>query len=246
MEKNNLEIAKTVWERASNQLESFMKLKGEFLENDYVELVGDTSKLIGFAKKASALISQKKFEYFLKGFNSDSVPTEEQIEKLTNYINNEQRAEFISDSFSKILLSKSTKACLIMGILLNSIIEKDKDVSYKELVCFNALLNFYDDDINNFDHIFRFISINSKRGFASLNGATYNNYIINENLDKVGVQLTIDKCMNFQILSEYSDIDSSFDEDDISMSSVELEKYHKVTDPGEMLFNLISKLSNNP
>lgn len=243
-----LEIVTNIWERLSQTLETSMKLKGDFFENDYVELAGDTFKLFGFAKKASALISQKKFENFLKGFNPRQIPTEEQLKKLEKYVTNEQRADFIADSISKILLSKSTKTCILMGTLLNSIIEKDNDVSYEEMICLNALLNFYDVDLDNYKLISQFINNNVRtpRGTVSLEGRIFNDFIKESNLNKASVRLTIEKCVSIQILSQEFDLDSDFDDDYISNSNVDLDEYHKVTLPGKMLYELIDKLSNNP
>lgn len=41
---------------------------------------------------------------FLNGFKPDEVPTDGQLVKLQDYVDNEAKAQFISDTLSKILL----------------------------------------------------------------------------------------------------------------------------------------------
>ena len=123
------------------------------MENDYVELVGDSSRIVGVLRKASELVSRNRFEAFLKGFRDIDNPTEEQLAKLIKYIDNEQKAEFIADTFQKILLAKSSKSCLIMGTIMQDIIESKDELTLEDLVCLDSLTNFFDFDIVHFRYI---------------------------------------------------------------------------------------------
>jgi len=40
--------------------------------------------------------------YFLKGFNGINEPCEKQLVKLYNYIDNEEKAEYIANLFAKV------------------------------------------------------------------------------------------------------------------------------------------------
>lgn len=137
-------------DKALEHIETYMQIKNDILENDYVQLLGDSSKMLGFLRSSSELILRKKFESFLKGFSLDEQPNEAQLQRLIKYIDDENKAEFIADTFSKILLSKSSRACLIMGSILNSIVENSEDLTHAHLVSINALMNFYDMDIENY------------------------------------------------------------------------------------------------
>ncbi|HCX1648510.1 TPA: hypothetical protein OY313_002223 [Staphylococcus aureus] len=97
--------------------------------------------------------------YFLQGFNPEEIPSEEKLKKLKKYVNNEEKAMFISDTLSKILLSKSTYANMLLGYLLNYIIENNEDLDMDYLIVVDALNNLYDKDIINFKKIY---SINSR------------------------------------------------------------------------------------
>ncbi|HDF9766821.1 TPA: hypothetical protein PE730_001988 [Staphylococcus aureus] len=88
--------------------------------------------------------------YFLQGFNPEEIPSEEKLKKLKKYVNNEEKAMFISDTLSKILLSKSTYANMLLGYLLNYIIENNEDLDMDYLIVVDALNNLYDKDIINF------------------------------------------------------------------------------------------------
>ncbi|HDA8047999.1 TPA: DNA-directed RNA polymerase, partial [Staphylococcus aureus] len=46
----------------------------------------------------SKIAAQKKFMYFLQGFNPEEIPSEEKLKKLKKYVNNEEKAMFISDT----------------------------------------------------------------------------------------------------------------------------------------------------
>src|SRR5690606_38739778 len=99
--------------------------------------------------KINNYVIQKRFESCLKGFSED-MPTEKQLEKLKKFINSPDRAEFISDSFRKVILSNSSKASMAIGTIINQIVIENQPLSYEKLASLNALSQFYDLDIENF------------------------------------------------------------------------------------------------
>ncbi|MHA7767544.1 hypothetical protein [Bacillus atrophaeus] len=90
-----VESNKGLLEKALKHMENYMQVRDDVLENDFVQLIGDSSKIVGFLRGSSELIIRKKFESFLKGFSLEEEPTEAQLEKLIKYIDNETKAEFI-------------------------------------------------------------------------------------------------------------------------------------------------------
>lgn len=66
------------------KISEFLEEKNSLLNNEYVQLLGDTSKIINLVRGTSELILQKKFESFLKGFSNVEKPTGIQLEKLKN------------------------------------------------------------------------------------------------------------------------------------------------------------------
>ncbi|WP_144498077.1 hypothetical protein [Bacillus paralicheniformis] len=157
--------SKDTLEKALKHIESYIQIKNDILDNDFVQLVGDSSKIVGFLRGSSELIIRKKFESFLKGFSLDEKPTEVQLERLIKYIDDETKAEFIADTFSKILLAQSSKACMIMGSVLNEVVKNKDGLSHEHLTCINALLNFYDMDIENYKLLYSSLSKFGKAKF---------------------------------------------------------------------------------
>ncbi|GGG05877.1 hypothetical protein GCM10010912_58150 [Paenibacillus albidus] len=228
-----------VWEKATAHISHYLDLKKGVTESEVVEVLGDAFKLVGFVKNTTTLIMQKRFESFLKGFNSEGTPTEAQIEKLIDYIDDETKAEFIADTFSKIMLARSSKACLIMGTLLNEFLEKKDQLTHDKLVCMQALSQFFDDDIKNFNFIRGYLHNSKKRSVRPTGqfiGKAFSSAISEKGLDKHSVFLTIEKAVSAQLLVKYNEVKLDIAEDDPSISSsAEVEEYFQVTEPGESL-----------
>ncbi|MGG3453850.1 hypothetical protein [Paenibacillus rhizolycopersici] len=239
-EHSLLDKAKDVWDKATEHISHYLDLKKGIIENEVVEVLGDAVKIVGFVRNTTSLIMQKRFESFLKGFTTGSIPTEDQIEKLIDYIDDEMKAEFIADTFSKIMLARSSQACLIMGTMLNDLMESKHQISHEKLICIQALSQFFDDDIKNFSFIYRYISDRykgkSKRRSGQLSGKAFNNSIAEKGLIKESIQMTIEKAVTCQLLLKYNEVDLSIDEDSPSISSTaDVEEYFQITSPGESL-----------
>lgn len=129
---------------------TYSELK-DFLGSN-LELTCDSFKLINFIKNFYSMVKLVKFEKFLEGFNIEN-PKDDDIERLINYIDNEDKAEFIADTFDKILNSNSKIACCIMGMLFNKITKDDRDIIQSDLVLINALSRINDYDIKNFVYL---------------------------------------------------------------------------------------------
>ncbi|RXT14907.1 hypothetical protein [Ammoniphilus sp. CFH 90114] len=239
MDKGELiQRSKDVWEKANQHISNYLDVKKDILENDYVQLLGDTVKVVGFVKNTTSLIMQKRFESFLRGFKPEEIPTEDQIEKLINYIDDEAKAEFIADTFSKIMLARSSKACLIMGTMLQTMVNNQSNLSHKDLICIHALSNFFDDDITNFNFIYGYITKNNKgkkSRTATLEGRRFIEAIAEKELDKESVMLTIEKAVTHQLLVKYNEVDLDIDEDEPSFNSANVDEYFKITSPAESL-----------
>ena len=98
-------------------------------------------------------MAKKKFMFFLKGFYGVEHPTEEKLERLYKYIDNETKAEFIADTFSKVLLSNSKLSCTVMGYTIQKLVDGKITLTYDDLICSAALCTFFDYDIVNYKNI---------------------------------------------------------------------------------------------
>ncbi|UJL45803.1 hypothetical protein KFZ58_15655 [Virgibacillus sp. NKC19-16] len=208
-----------------NHIQKYLNVKDDVLDSEFGQLAGDASRVVSFIRKTNELIINKKFENFLKGFSMDEQPTEKQVRKLINYIDDESKAEFISDTLSKLLLSNSTKACTVLGSVVNSI-DKEGTLSYEKLICVNALTSLYDFDIDNLLIINRFLESKPryKRHFGL---GVLHSYCKKNNLNKDNLYLTVDKAVNNQLFNR------SF-ETNIDVGNVDVENEQVDIDNGDI------------
>lgn len=132
-------------EEIQTQLEKFSKT--ELYESS--ELVMTSTSIGKLLYSGVKYAHQKRFQAFLKGLCGNGAINESDINRLKRYINNEERAEFISDQINNVLRTHSKKATLIMGIKLYKLVEENQNPSYDDLLLLNALINLYDKDIIN-------------------------------------------------------------------------------------------------
>lgn len=224
----------------NSKVTQYLDVKELITENDYLEVLGDSVSFIRGISSAYRLVSQKRLAHFLKGLTIDNAPTEEQLIKMTEYINSEEKAEFISDNIAKVLMSNSKKSALILGVLVNRLINSKLDLTHRELVCANALMSFFDFDIDNIlviEQYFNFMiekrpskskSFNFYRQFKDW--ATANNISTGN-----GFFLTVEKCVTTQILSVEYDVELDIDEDDVSNTTAEQTTEYRFSSAGELL-----------
>lgn len=223
------------------KLNSYLDIKDSVLDNDYAELFGDFSKVFGFLRKADKLIAQKRFDAFLNGFREDEKPTEEQLAKLMIYIDSEQKAEFIADTFKKILLSKSSKSCLIMGTIMKDLITSKANLTLEDLICLDALTNFFDYDFDNYKYICN-CAYEKKNKVFNL----YWQWVKKCNEDGFsvsGVTLTVEKAVSHQLLSKDIDVELDIDSNDVGSSGAESDISYSMTEPGSKLYEYILRIS---
>jgi len=108
-----------------DEFNGYKHLKKTIVENDYVEMFSEISPMLKFAKNIFDFAQEIKFNMFLKGFNENDIPLDQQIQKLRKYIDNPIRAEFIANTINKILSANSSEACLIIETISNSVVNEN-------------------------------------------------------------------------------------------------------------------------
>jgi hypothetical protein len=233
------ELSKTnIIEALGDKLGSYLDSKDSIFENNYVEVFGDSFKVVGLLRKASKLISQKRFEAFLKGFKGFDMPTEEQLTKLMEYIDNEQKAEFIADTMQKILLSKSTRACLIMGILIHDLTKNKEDLNLEDLVCLEALTNFFDHDIDNYKYICNY----ARSKYFDISWS-FKSKCKEDGFNFASILLTVEKAVAHQLLAKEIEVELDIDSDDVDLSEAENNVNYSLTSPGNKFYDYILRIS---
>ena len=95
-------ISSNIIKDISGKLTEYLEIKDSIVENEYFEVFGDAFSVIRLLKNANSLIVKKRFQAFLKGFSKQDNPSDWQLSKLYDYIDNEAKAEYIADLFSKV------------------------------------------------------------------------------------------------------------------------------------------------
>lgn len=245
LDKMNNETEVDLLGKLDTKLSKYLSLKDGLINNDYVEVFGDAFKVLKLISSTSQLISKKKLAYFLKGLSYNQEPTDVQLHKLYEYINSEQKAEFISESVIKVFNSNSKKASYLIGLLIHGLINSNVNITYKELVCANALSTFFDYDLDNIIILNKYIKyLNNKRNNVWFNFGFSLKKWCNNNDIKIddSVALTVQKCVSSQILTEDIEVDLDIDEDTVGFSSVDSSVSYKFTTAGCLLLNNLKYL----
>ncbi|MGE6625819.1 hypothetical protein [Bacillus pumilus] len=237
---NIVKGGENILDRAIKHMESYLQVKNNILDNDYVQLIGDSSRVVRFLHNSSKLIHKKKFQSFLKGFSMDEDPTQAQLEKLIEYVDDESKAEFISDTLSKVLFSNSSKACVIMGTILKDIVEKQNDLKHEELVAINALIEFYDVDIVNFNEI-QSVFFEKSEEKIGLSDILFK--IKHNKLDDLSVLMTLDKATTAQLFFKTASVDMSTEVNDFEHRRKEADDFYVMTSGGKLLTKYINRIS---
>ena len=138
--------------------DDYADVKDIFLNDSTMELAEDAIGSLKFLNNSRKALSIIKFKYFLKGLNYENAD-KESIEKLIRYVDNQSKAEFITNSFDKIISSNSKLACCVMGLMLNDIGQHNDDISQEDLIMLNALPMLNDFDIKNFHYLYKIIYV---------------------------------------------------------------------------------------
>ncbi|MCY8946248.1 DNA-directed RNA polymerase [Bacillus atrophaeus] len=237
-----------------DEFNGYKDLKKKIVENDYVEMFSEISPMLKFAKNIFDFAQEIKFNMFLKGFNEEDMPLDQQIQKLRKYIDNPTRAEFIANTINKILAANSSEACLIIGTILNSVVIENKDIEHEKLVVINALASFFNHDIQNYRKILDYINLKSEKMGRNIikkdPKVIYHSDVWGQcNKQKIQAEsmyLTLDKCVSFQIVNrEYetrtdSSIDIDFESVDVE---TELDEFYVISSAGFTLYKFIKRLS---
>lgn len=244
-------------------------LSEELLESEAVNLLGDCSKFAKFLVGAKKIVDRGMFQYFLKGFTIGEVPTQEKIDKLIEYIDDEDKAMFISKTLDSILDSKSKHACTVLGYMTNTLIENKNTLNPKYVILADALTHMFDHDIENVRFIGDYCNykiyddrntgkIKSKK--TKRNVYFYSKFrekLDEKNVDKDIFYLTLEKCISYQLMIKNVDSSTELDLDGLDISydkehddtpeistglasaNTEVEESYEMTVVGDLLYKFI-------
>lgn len=163
--------------------------KDALIDTNALELFDDISKGIKLIHTIGKTFDLIKFNKFLKGLGKGEI-REEDIEKLVNYIDNSSKADFIAQTFKKIVVSNSKNACCLLGLLYFEVVDKNKEINYEELIIYDALDKINDIDIDIFYELFR--SFKLKEG-EFITDEQIKAFVDNANISKSSVEVCLQK-----------------------------------------------------
>lgn len=270
--ENMLEVSKLLRDGINNYSDIKDLFKEEVLENDVVELFGDCSKVVKFLSKTKKIVEMGMFTTFLKGFSIGDETEEEKLKKLKEYIDDEDKAMFISKTLNKILDAKSKHAVFILGYMINTLIENERRLNPKYVILADALTHMFDHDIENirfFGDYYNYKVYDNRKKKSKSNKSQKRYIYINKkfkdilkenDLDDKIVYLTLEKCCSYQLMVKYVESNTDLDLDGIDVSydkendnvpeistgtalaNTEVEESYGMTIVGELLYDLIIEL----
>ena len=230
----------------SNALVKLTEMQQEVLDNDYMELLGDLSKITHFLKAANDIRIKHQLTAFLKGFNINN-GTEQEINKLIKSINNPKKAEFISDTLAKILFAKSKKGCTVIGAMIGELKNNTNDLPIKYIVCVSGVPDLFDHDIDVIKYIYKWVNnnIDGKNSFSPTTHFVITKEFLDiaakNSISRNQLFLTLDKLINLQYIEKKTEFKA-----DITiptLGNIIIDERYILTPIGELLGKYIIKLS---
>lgn len=253
------EVGKQIYEQVADHFTEILEMKDKVLGNEYVQLAGEAFKVGQLVIGLNQLIVSKKFDAFLKGFTEENIPTEKQLQKLMKYVDDESKAEFISDTFSKVFLANSSKCCLLMGTLLKAMVDEGGEMQHEKLICVAALTNFFDIDLKNYKLIFDYITWKNERSLRirvpgeDMYAKNFwldnlRKFTTERSINRASFLMTLEKAVGSQLLirSYDSDVDVSYDADmeTTSVDNSDILEYYKFSEAGLLLRDYFKRMDN--
>lgn len=211
------------------KVQEYIENAGDVLPTEEIEqVVGGLNKIVGVYNAIQAV----RMKFFLEGFCKGEI-TSEKLEKLLQYVNSPRKAEYISDLFGKILMSKSRYATGCMGILVADMINENREVTHEDLMFVNALAQFTDFDLRNFYELFH----------REQDGEVLRNSFSEENGEATSFDITVAICEQYYIIKRKEAEGYWVDQLDGSEPPVQCDHF-LITDIGRRLYEKIKEVEN--
>lgn len=222
------------------KVSEYLSVKKEVFNDDYIEFLGDGASIVKGLTSIAGLVKKKRLAYFLKGLSMDKEPSFEQLCRMSDYIDDEEKAEFISDVIDKILNANSKLASYLVGILVCRIINSEEAISHEALTYVNAMSHLFDDDIRNFEILHRYLSSKALSDELKIDIDEFVDWCRRSNIDvESSIELTIEKAMSNQLFTK--SVESFLHTDERSHHDMNLNQSNVflVTTAGNILFQYI-------
>lgn len=186
-EKNNVQKLK-------DKVESFFSNQ---IVTNTLRLSPKIDDAMEYVTRISNIADNFKLEQAWRCISEDK-DIETSINILYNYVSNQDRAFYISDTFKRVILSNSKIASAIIAYMLGEISRSNRDFTQEDIILYNALSNMTDYDINNFVYIMDKM-IGNRVGTEYIDMGKCKG-------DNANIWLTINLCVSYRIFSQESSV----------------------------------------
>lgn len=130
-------------------IEKIKEKEGNTLVSDVVEVIPELNNVYECIGKIAKLSNDYKLNCAWKCL-ANGINVEKSINELYNYVNDSERAFFISNEFRKIILSSSVLSSSVIAFIVGKIVKENRKCTHKEAIILNAIRNMTDYDLKNF------------------------------------------------------------------------------------------------
>ncbi|WP_026883545.1 hypothetical protein [Clostridium akagii] len=211
---------------------SYADLKDSIIGENTFELLGDSVKVLALLNNSRKLYCLTKFKSFLEGINFETV-SEENLQKLIEYVDNSEKAEFITSTFDKILSANSKIACSVIGLLVNEMCIKKRDVQQSDLMLTQALCIMNDFDVKNFVHLMDMRKWKEGSKFKAITNKTMKVFREKYNISELDLNLSLQVIGKGGLTEKEGEAKLDMDSDNPELSSVSYEE--------TIYFNMLAK-----
>lgn len=110
------------------------------------------SELKDCAAAIAQVANNTKLEYAWYCLSQD-MDVERSINEIYNYVNDADRAFYISNEFRKIVLSVSLISSSIIAYIMGNVVREQRNCTHEEVIISNALVTMSDYDLENFIYL---------------------------------------------------------------------------------------------
>lgn len=199
-------------------IDEYSDIKDSLINEELLELVGDCSKIVKVLVVSKKIKDKFIFKHFLKGFSIGEQAEKEKLDKLKRYINDEDKALFVSQILDNVLNSKSKYSSFILGYMLNTMIKNSDELSPKYVILAEALTHMFDHDIKHIKLLGDFYNnrLDSDKEYKGCKEKFYIDEYFMHILDEKSysfqdMHLTIEKCISYQLIEKKSETSTKLD-----------------------------------
>lgn len=218
-------------QKLSGKIKDFYSLSKDNVGGAIETIASEVIPFVGAVRPLMEETDKTRLSYLLVGLKHGN-DFDSQIEKIYDYIDKPEKANYIVSMFREALISSSHIVNTIMGIQLSKMIGNESDITQEDLIIYDALTSFNDFDVKNFKLIYE---STENEPFKTDNGICVNETVLRQSPDFDGLMVTLSKCEKVGILTYLPTV--TFD--DNGMKAMATGSFHKINKFTKVFYEII-------